>query len=288
MIYKLLAVGTDTEVFWKNKSTGDPIPSIGLLPGTKEAPSPISQLGEGFTIQEDNVMPEFGIPPAQTAEEFSANITKMLNWLTDTGAVLDLDVDISPARFFLPSQLFHPQAQEFGCTPDFCVWNRQKNRVNFHTASQLRTAGGHIHISFTVDEKVPEIVDMEKIVKFCDLAFLPLLFIDTDVFRRLLYGRAGAWRSKEYSPTISGVEYRTLSNLWITSPTLTKYIFTQINWIFSKIDSFEDYFYSGSVLEQYLPSIINNRKLNEAQKLIVDYRIPYPRELDINVESNNS
>ena len=206
MKYKLLKVGTDAEVFWKNQQ-GDPVPSLGLLPGTKHHPTTVTALGPGFTLHEDNVMPEFGIPPASTDMEFSSNIKIMLSHLEALGKTFNLGVDISASRFFLPSQLAHPQAQEFGCDPDFCIWDGAQNVINKqgNIVTQLRTAAAHVHVSFTVDGKRPTINQMGPVIKTFDLAFLPFLFIDTDRFRRLLYGKAGALRPFQYSPHIFGL-----------------------------------------------------------------------------------
>ena len=281
MKYKLLAVGTDVEVFWKNPVTGDPVPSLGFLQGSKRNPQTILKLGKGFTLHEDNVMPEFGIPPSTSAKEFSTNIGKMLLYLEEIGKGLNLSVDISPAKFFLPSQLMHPQAQEFGCDPDFCVWTRQKNKVDINSpsASQMRTAAAHVHVSFTVNGKPPGIIDVEPIVKMFDLAFLPMLFIDQDVFRRQLYGKAGAFRAKKYSPGVAGVEYRVMSNVWIKFPALQEFVFNQTTWALNHEEP--DYFLYLENESKNLQSAINLRNLTEAKRLICEFSVPLPKGLTL-------
>ena len=283
MEYKLLKIGTDAEIFWKN-SVGDPVPSIGLLPGTKYEPTTITSLGNGFTIHEDNVMPEFGIPPATTPEEFSENISKMLGWLEDFGLSRELQTDISPAKFFLPSQLAHPQAQEFGCDPDWCVWTRKVNKVDMFSpiVKQLRTAAAHIHVSFTVDGHPPEVIEAEPLVQMLDLAFLPFLFINNeeDMIRRQLYGKAGAYRYKEYSETIKGIEYRVLSNIWIRHPKLTMFVFNQIRWVFDTISAFSDLIPN---LSKNLQQSIDKKDLTTAKRLIREYGVPLPAGVTLNV-----
>ena len=75
----------------------------------------------------------------------------------------------------------------------------------------LRTAGGHIHIGFS--ELRPVDSESQKVLGvMCDYFLgLPALLLDSDDMRKELYGKAGACRFKEY-----GIEYRVLSNFWIT------------------------------------------------------------------------
>jgi hypothetical protein len=89
----------------------------------------------------------------------------------------------------------------------------------------MRTAAGHIHIGWTEDQ---DCYDKEhytlaaRIARQCDyyLGVNSLLW-DKDDTRRSLYGKAGAFRPKPY-----GVEYRVLSNRWLTSDDLIAWVFT--------------------------------------------------------------
>lgn len=50
---------------------------------------------------------------------------------------------------------------------------------------------------------------------------VPSLLWDNDPRRRLLYGKAGAFRPKPY-----GLEYRTLSNRWLTNVPLQQWVYS--------------------------------------------------------------
>jgi hypothetical protein len=58
MAIKLLMVGSDMEVFLRDNLSGVPVPVCGLIGGTKEKPKEVLG-GNGFAVQEDNVMLEF-------------------------------------------------------------------------------------------------------------------------------------------------------------------------------------------------------------------------------------
>lgn len=109
-------------------------------------------------------------------------------------------------------------AQVFGCEPDYNVWLQDVNPRPHCDNPNLRSAGGHIHIGFNSNE-----LDFEEVVKAMD-AFVgcEMVTFDKDTNRRLLYGKAGAFRRKSY-----GVEYRTASNAWIQNDELKRWVYTQ-------------------------------------------------------------
>ena len=104
-----------------------------------------------------------------------------------------------------------------------------------------------------------------------DLAFLPFLFLDKDRFRKFLYGKAGAHRQKEYSTGIKGIEYRVLSNIWITHPKLMEFVFSQIQWVFKILP---EYISTINGLGSTLQKTINTVDLENAGYLINHYNIP--------------
>lgn len=219
--------GCDPEVFLFDAAAKKYISSIGLIGGSKESPMPIEH---GCAVQEDNVTVEFNIPPAKTADEFVGSINFALQHIDQRAKELGLSVAIDASAEFSPDQLDNPMAQEFGCEPDFNAWKdgdqnprpRSENRA-------LRSCGGHIHVELDVNK-----VDILHVVKCMDLFIgTQMLKHDPDTKRRSLYGKPGAFRVKPY-----GIEYRTVSNAWLRSEEL-------IRWVWDQTDRAVDFALNG-------------------------------------------
>src|SRR5690606_20951516 len=76
---------------------------------------------------------------------------------------------------------------------------------------------GHVHVGYDNQEAINPI----QLVRALDLFLgIPSVLLDNDTRRRQLYGKAGCFRKKPY-----GVEYRTLSNFWIHSEDLIKFVY---------------------------------------------------------------
>ena len=202
-----MRLGADPEVFLINRS-GDFVSSVGKIPGTKEQPHHISGMPPGFTVQQDNVALEFGIPPAANAKQFAEHIASVL-----AGArrhILPKGLSYATAAScvsFPKSQLNTAEANIFGCEPDFNAWTGKENPRPEAKNKNLRSCGGHLHVETQLDRI--------QVVRAMDVFLgLPSLFEDVSGSkRRELYGMPGAYRPKPY-----GVEYRTLSNYWVFSP----------------------------------------------------------------------
>lgn len=229
MTYKLLKVGSDAELFVTKNDM--PFPICGLVGGTKESPLPVLG-GNGFAVQEDNVMLEFNIPPAQSAAEFSANIGIMLDYLRKEMETKGLKVHAASSLLFEPEHLRSEQAQTFGCEPDFCVWSQSvnrppepgnlqiydHNRSSPHFIGEMRSSGYHIHVSYEVDGDEPDLLAREALVKAQDLFLgVPSVLLDESPTqghsRKGMYGRAGCFRPKPY-----GHEYRVLGGQLLKAP----------------------------------------------------------------------
>ncbi|MDE3022863.1 MAG: hypothetical protein KGI54_13565 [Pseudomonadota bacterium] len=210
----MLTKGCDPELFLRDPKTGQMISSIGLIGGSKDFPQAI---GEGCAVQEDNVAVEFNIPPSKSAEDFITSINFALNTIRQRAKELGLELCIEPSAVFDDVELMSPAAKEFGCEPDYNAWTGRENPRPKCDNKNLRSAGGHIHVS------VPDGVDSCRVVQAMDLFVgCQMLKFDTDTQRRKLYGRAGACRFKTY-----GVEYRTASNAWIVSDERIRWVWEQ-------------------------------------------------------------
>lgn len=231
-------IGCDPEVFLVNR-VGKFISSVGLIGGTKDFPQPI---GEGCAVQEDNVSVEFNTPPCNTVEEFVKSIRYNLSWIKERAQALELDVKIVPSAVFEDDQLNTEAAQTFGCEPDYNAWADGKRNPRPRAANRnLRSAGGHIHVSLD-----PQ-VDYLEVVKAMDWFIgCQMLQFDDDSGRRELYGKAGAFRKKSY-----GVEYRTASNKWIESD-------ETIQWVYKQTDKALAWVLAGNKFTEEQGNLIQN------------------------------
>jgi hypothetical protein len=176
---------------------------------------------------------EFNIDPALTGKAFVDNICSVLDELA--GMVPDYELDMcATAHFSEEVMAAQPDvALELGCEPDLNAWTGKWNKppnanVNF------RTGAGHVHLGWTegMDINDPEHRLAARMMgKQLDYAlYLPSLLVDRDDERRKLYGKTGAIRIKPY-----GMEYRVLSNFWLQSKPLMRWVYKQCNYAFDQL-----------------------------------------------------
>lgn len=211
-----ISFGADPEVFLRDTATKQFKSAIGLIPGSKHEPFLIGD-NQFEAIQTDNVMVEYCQEPTIDPKKFyedSLNIHKYIKNILPS----NLELVFQASAEFEDSELDNPLAQEFGCDPDYNAWTGKKNPAPKSQGVKLRTAGGHLHIGY---QNPTPLVNLE-IIKVLDLYLtLPSLIIDTDDRRREMYGKAGAFRHKDY-----GVELRTLSNFWVATQEGVEWAFT--------------------------------------------------------------
>jgi len=246
-----MRLGSDPEVFLQDAS-GKPISSIGYINADKWNPMQIPDMPIGYTLQEDNVSLEYGIPPAASREEFIRSINlvmaKSLDYLPQ------LSFSKLSCIVFPEDQMEHPGAHMFGCEPDFNAWTGKENLKPTPPHPLMRSAGGHIHIETTQDP-----FSVARRMDF--YAGVPSVLMDNGEQRKKLYGSAGACRVKKY-----GVEYRTLSNFWIFDD---KYI----GWAWDVSKQALD---STLCVEDYAEDIfeaINNNNKQVAQRLVDEFKL---------------
>ena len=198
-----ILVGADPELFVKDGEQF--ISGIGLVGGTKDNPQ---AMGCG-AVQMDNVLLEYNIPPARSADEFVTYNSQMMAVLEQYIYPRKL-VAVGSHEYSLDYlESLGPVAMTLGCEPDLNVWTRRFNpRPNARQG--LRSGAGHIHVSFENRDRDV----LARLVQIMDAHLgLPSVLMDSDTTRRNLYGKAGSFRFTDYG----GVEYRVLSNFWLRS-----------------------------------------------------------------------
>ena len=181
-----MRLGSDPEIFLKD-STGKHISAIGYIMADKWNPLQIPDMAKGFTLQEDNVSLEYGIPPASSAEEFIHHIKAVMEKSKEW--VPGLQFSNLSCVVFPEDQMDNPMAHIFGCEPDYCAWTGRDNPKPQPPHPFMRSAGGHVHIE---TQENPW-----QVVKAVDLYLgVPSVLMDHGEARKELYGKAGASRIK--------------------------------------------------------------------------------------------
>lgn len=252
-------LGADPEVFLLNPE-GKHISAAGLIGADKWNPLQLDDLPKGYTIQEDNVTMEFGIPPCSSAEAFADAIDLVMKESLKYVAT-GMQFSKLSCTVFEKDQMEHPMNFVFGCEPDFDAWTGKENKKPKPPHKYMRSAGGHIHIE-TKD-------DPFDVVKKMDLFLsVPLVLMDNGIERKQLYGKAGACRVKPY-----GVEYRSPSNWWTGPGEDTEVRKARCRWVFNQTQRAVASNLKLDDLEEVITSCINNNDAAVAQSLINEYNL---------------
>ena len=204
-------------------------------------------------VQEDNVMAELNIEPALTAKQFVKRTNEVIESLTSIITPHGLHYKIMDFQKFDPEFLKSAQAKQFGCDPDYNIYTLKQNVVDTKLlhAENIRT-------DFFIG--------------------LPLTIVERESQRKSFYGKAGSFREKEY-----GIEYRTPSNIWLSSDESMSWIFRQIKTMMSEVmyalpdDSVPRF--ERKILdigENAFQEIINNGYVDDAYDICENYGIEIP------------
>lgn len=257
-----ILIGADIEVFLQNKNTGEIVSAEGIIKGTKKEPFNFDKANKYYATSLDNVMAEFCIPPSPDPAGFYNGIQKALRYI-ESIIPSDLTPKAFPAAYLDEKYLQTENAKLFGCEPDYNAWNEQEN-LPPGTSTNLRTGGGHIHIGY----KNPNPFINLMLVKAMDLYVgVPSILLEPDNERKMMYGKAGAFRNKDY-----GVEYRTISNYYLASKKLTDWIFTNTLKAIDFVKRGGCNMFTWTDKEEIVNTINYNDKL-KAKELIEKYNI---------------
>lgn len=244
-------VGADPEVFVGRD--GAFISAHGLVQGTKDKPFPVNK----GAVQVDGLALEFNIDPAESFEEFQANIDIVQAQLRSMIGDLDF-LQKSTVTFdqnFLKGIPY--ENLQLGCEPDFSAYDMMPNpRPNGDAL--MRTAGGHVHIGgfFTNEPHNPEQMGMSGYLsKLLDrtIGIYSILW-DRDDQRRQMYGMAGSFRPKPY-----GMEYRSLSNSWLFNKGI-------MGFVYRGVEEALQVMFNGKELDYDLPPFLARNIINTSDR----------------------
>lgn len=261
-LIKNVTIGADVEVFLQDKNTNEIVSAEGIIKGKKTKPYVFDPKNKYFATSLDNVLAEFCIPPATHVDEWVNNLMKSVNFIKST-IPQELDVKIIPAANLHERFLKTKNAQEFGCEPDYNAWTRSVNEKPSANDATLRSAGGHIHVGY----ENPSVELSEQIIRTMDLFLgVPSVIQEVENKRKELYGKAGAFRFKDY-----GCEYRTISNYYLEND-------ATMRWAFVATQRAIDFINAGKypMVEERGDAIVS--AINDNNKSLADHLI---REFDL-------
>ncbi|MBU6231629.1 hypothetical protein KGP36_03080 [Patescibacteria group bacterium] len=262
-------IGADPELFVKQD--GVAVSAHDLIPGTKKAPHPVKD----GAVQVDGTALEFNIDPTPLntgtdKEAFNQRIISVMAQMKEMVSQKGkYSFNLSPVQDYSDEYLasLPPEAVELGCDPDYNAYTLLPN-PRPDVKLPFRTGSGHIHIGWGADIPVdnPDHISIcANFIKVMDLIVgFYMTIIDRDgARRRELYGKAGAFRPKSY-----GVEYRTPSNVWLSSVGRRRFIFEATKkavWVASTPYDLPKIFRvcygihkTQEEAEQYIQDVINN------------------------------
>jgi len=217
-----IQIGSDPEmVLTKNNVPVSAIPVI-----LRDKDNRID-LGDNTNYFYDNVLLEGNVKPAFSAEELKINISYLYKHIYQALAE-GYDIKTQASATYAEHECLHPDAVQAGCSEEYCA-HEVDLCVPPDFVGGFRSAGGHVHLGRSDFENPSDdflIDDFSKmdVIKAMDVFVgLPSVLMDSSQpskDRKKLYGQAGRHRPTEY-----GVEYRTLSNFWLSSPELVNLVY---------------------------------------------------------------
>lgn len=269
-----ITFGSDPE-FMLRKEDGTLASAIGVIPGSKYERF---SLGNGAEAFPDNVLAECNIPPANSAAEAKSNFRMCFSRYAKLTKPFRLTTQAS--AFYPESECSDPRAKEFGCDPEFDAHELRVVQAPVCTTT-FRSGGGHVHIGYAGGADVVEDdpnhpdnyeVAMNRVwvIRMCDLFLgIPSVLLDKDPTskeRRKLYGGAGSHRIRNKY----GVEYRALSNFWVSRPSLVELIYelASVAVRVVMIDKIHENIWGSEVSPEEVRSAINSMDVEKAKSFM--------------------
>lgn len=257
-------IGSDFEMFIVDKDKKF-VSAIPFIEGTKNNPLPVSD--KGHMIQHDGVLFECNVPPVtiDSRDEMWENIQFVIEQGKEK-LPENLQLECCTNGTFEEKELEDPEAKVAGCSASFCAWagGEMAPKPSFD-ATNDRCAGLHLHYSYPGCN----VENGMRLIRILDVNLaIPLLFVDEDRKRRLLYGQAGDFRYKDFG-NVGGIEHRVLSNVVIRDKNIFDFVWEGIKKSFKQFNEGVDYLHYSDRIQE----AINNYNLEEAEQLCKELEI---------------
>jgi len=208
-------IGTDPEVFALD-GKGKLFPAFEFLP-PKHAPHINNHKWGTTNSYWDGFQAEYRFSRGYSCFiELMMNVQDGLNQIATKAKEKDANAKLTLKNVFrIPAKTlkdaFDPHV-ELGCEPSFNAYGLKATTVENPRELRYRFAGGHMHFGtdYAVRDREIAVKTLDKILGLWSIGAAKS--IDNPI-RRRYYGLPGEYRKPKY-----GVEYRVLSNFWLSHP----------------------------------------------------------------------
>lgn len=166
--------------------------------------------------------------------------------------VVDIDADV------LNNAL--PEHVAFGCMPSFNAYGMTGIKEDGRKVP-FRSTGGHIHLGLDNTNHDKNVQYVKALDKILGVACVSLFAKYDDPRRRIMYGLAGEYRTPAH-----GIEYRSLSNAWLSHPLIMNIVFELSRRCISTVR--EDVIQYWDSTEEETISCINNCDVELAREIL--------------------
>ncbi len=272
--------GTDPEIFVVDEG-GNCVPPAALREdfGLVFSDEKTLLQGDEWSIIEDGAATEINLKPTNDPDILVERLENAVNGVTDfMRKSYSLDTFIFPTVPFDIIKYWKERGEEFrdcvrfGCDPDLDIYSGKYSEEVSADDIPERFGGGHIHMQAPPDDLgffdeayYHTTLLLDTLVGNSAVAFKRPsgAWVDAEKKRLKYYGRPGKIRLQEYLDGTKGIEYRTPSNFWITSPEVSKGLLTLMNTVFNIVQHPKD-----------ASKLLNNNWIEQAPKNISKFDQP--------------
>lgn len=268
-----LTFGCDPEYFLVEKDAsgnewGVPLPYLfeekgyPIVEVDEEWKHPVLHKEDTYKVHMDGIACELGVAPSTSAKEMFSNLKSAMNYLEDVAYNAGLEMSYKPTvkydfnKWYKQSSRLFSWCGIFGCDPDQDAVEEDYNSPVIDVEKHgYRYGGGHLHISDDnnlLDKyPLPMIRLLAVYVGTYTIANSP--YPELEKQRAFRYGQPGRYRVQHYPNGVTGIEYRSPSNVWTSDEGLVEGVIEQATKAYSILPDREK---AVSVMKEFLPSAI--------------------------------
>lgn len=277
-------IGSDPEIF-VTKNEGELFPAFEFL-GSKQAPTITNRNPSGYGKNNcywDGFQAEFDTKALNCLSYHIDSIQAGMGGVLDAARIVNPTAKLSlMPTFNVSDELLKNSKDEhvqFGCMPSKNAYGMEGLKADGR-AVNFRSAGGHIHFGIGQLSEPTCIKLVKALDKILGVACVSLFAGYDDARRRQMYGLAGEYRTPAH-----GIEYRTLSNVWLCHPLITNVVFDTARAVVNAAGMNIDFDWQADELD--VIRIINTNDVDAARAMLEQNKESFIKMMSCYFEYDN-